>query len=99
MLNPPSPALDTQTATTLPELPESALYPLQSGPAPGALPEAGQAPGEPVIPLKTWLRQQELVHLNRAIRQCDGDKEQAALSLGISIATLYRRLAEEDEQP
>jgi DNA-binding NtrC family response regulator len=92
-------ALDAQSAATLPEVPESALYPFPHGPAPGTLPEAGQAPGESVVPLKTWLRQQEQVHLNRAIRQCNGDKEQAALLLGISIATLYRRLAEEDEQP
>jgi DNA-binding NtrC family response regulator len=56
-------------------------------------------PGEPLVPLKTYLRQQEQAHLNRAIRQCDGDKEQAALMLGISMATLYRRLAEEDAKP
>jgi DNA-binding NtrC family response regulator len=98
-IKPTTPALDAQTAATLPEVPESALYPFQHGPASGTLPEAGPAPGEPLAPLKTYLRQQEQAHLNRAIRQCDGDKEQAALLLGISIATLYRRLAEEDVEP
>ena len=93
------PALDAQVAATLPEVPESALYPLQHTAEAGAVPEAGQAPGEPLAPLKTYLRRQEQAHLNRAIHQCGGDKEQAALLLGISVATLYRRLAEEDEEP
>ena len=67
----------------------------RSSPAaePGAAPAAGQpARARPVVPLKTFLRQQEQAHLNRAIQQCGGNKEQAALLLGISIATLYRRL-------
>ena len=93
------PALDAQVAATLPEVPESALYPLQHTAEAGAVPESRQAPGEPVAPLKTYLRRQEQAHLNRAIHQCGGDKEQAALLLGISVATLYRRLAEEDEEP
>ena len=49
--------------------------------------------------MKTFLRQQEQAHLNRAIQQCGGNKEQAALLLGISIATLYRRLGGEDKEP
>jgi DNA-binding protein Fis len=28
-----------------------------------------------------------------------GDKEKAALMLGISLATLYRKLADEDKEP
>ncbi len=90
------PAPDAQAAVTLPDVPPSALYPLQPGVAPSTSPEAGPTPGEPLLPLKTYLRQQEQAHLSRAIRQCNGNKEQAALLLGISIATLYRRLAEED---
>ena len=90
------PALDAQAAVALPEVPEAALYPLHNGPEVGALPEAVPGSGEPLVPLKAFLRQQEQSHLNRAIRQCGGDKEQAALMLGISIATLYRRLAEEE---
>ncbi len=48
--------------------------------------------------MKSFLREQEKAHLLRAIRQCGGDKEQAALLLGVSMATLYRRLSEEDEE-
>ena len=52
-----------------------------------------------MLPLKAFLLKQEQAHLNRAIQQCGGNKEQAALLLGISIATLYRRLAGEDKEP
>ena len=98
-VKPTTPARDAQFAAILPEAPASALYPLQHSPAPGAPPPAGQAPGEPLVPLRTYLRQQERAHLIRAIQQCKGDKEQAAVQLGISIATLYRRLAEEEAEP
>ena len=85
-----------QAAVTLPEVPESALYPLQpAGEAPATAAPIPEGSKE-LLPMKAFLRQQELTHLNRAIRQCNGDKEQAALLLGISIATLYRRLAEEE---
>jgi transcriptional regulator with PAS, ATPase and Fis domain len=49
--------------------------------------------------LKTFLRDQEVVHLNRALGLSDGDKEKAALLLGVSLATLYRKLAGEDREP
>jgi transcriptional regulator of acetoin/glycerol metabolism len=48
--------------------------------------------------LKTYLQRQEQVHLNRTIQQCGGNKEQAALLLGISMATLYRRMADDDKE-
>jgi DNA-binding NtrC family response regulator len=88
-----SPAPDAQAAVTLPTVPDSALYPLQPGPEPGAAPGAGQAATEELLPMKVFLRQQELAHLNRAIQRCGGNKEQAALQLGMSIATMYRRLS------
>ena len=90
------PALDAQTTATLPEVPQSALYPLLHGAEAGPSPGAGPAPAEPVLPMKNYLREQEKAHLIRAIRHCGGDKEQAATLLGISIATLYRRLSEEN---
>jgi DNA-binding NtrC family response regulator len=93
-----SPSADASAAMTLPVVPESALYPLRSALAPGAAPNGGQAGEEPVLPLKTYLQRQELAHLNRAIQQCGGDKEQAALLLGISKATLYRRMGGEDKE-
>ncbi len=94
-----SQALEAQSAATLPEVPQSALYPVQRSPASGTLPEAGPVSGQPLLPLKAFLRQQQEIHLKRAICQCDGNREQAALLLGISVATLYRRLADEGEQP
>ena len=94
-----SPSAEEQAAATLPDVPESALYPLHSAPAPGAAPNGEQVGGELVLPLKTFLQKQEQAHLNHAIQQCGGNKEQAALVLGISIATLYRRLGGEDKEP
>jgi DNA-binding protein Fis len=48
--------------------------------------------------MKLYLQRQEQVHLNRTIQQCGGSKEQAALLLGISMATLYRRLSGDDKE-
>jgi DNA-binding NtrC family response regulator len=47
--------------------------------------------------LKMFLRDQEVAHLNRALAFTGGDKEKAAEMLGISLATLYRKLAEVEE--
>ena len=49
----------------------------------------------PVVPLKNFLRDQEIAYLNRVLAQVNGDKEKAAEILGISLATLYRKLAGE----
>lgn len=48
-------------------------------------------------PLKNFLRDQEAAYLNRAMAQAGGDKEKAAQLLQISLATLYRKLAEVEE--
>jgi DNA-binding NtrC family response regulator len=93
-----SPNVDASVAVALPAVPEFALYPLRPAPAPGAVPEGEQTGAKSVLPLKAYLQQQELAHLNRAIQQCRGNKEEAALLLGISIATLYRRLGSEDKE-
>ena len=75
------------------------LFPLRAegvaSPAPGA--ERGPSGGN-FQSLKTYLRDQEQEHLNRALKECGGDKEQAALMLGISLATLYRKLSEEEKE-
>ena len=49
-------------------------------------------------PLKDFMREQEIAYLNRVLAQTGGDKEKAAQVLGVSLATLYRKLSEE-EQP
>jgi DNA-binding NtrC family response regulator len=51
-----------------------------------------------VVPLKTFLRDQEQTYLNRTLQHCGGDKEKAALQLGVSLATLYRKLSGEDKE-
>ena len=98
-IKPASPALDAQAVASLPEAPEAALYPLHPGPPPGATPEPGRPGAEPLLPMKTFLREQERAHINRALQQCDGDKEKAALLLGISAATMYRRLSGDAKEP
>ena len=45
---------------------------------------------------KAFMREQELTYINRALTQAGGDKEKAAQLLGISLATLYRRLSAEE---
>jgi len=50
-----------------------------------------------VRPLKNFLREQELAYLNRVIELVGGEKEEAALLLGVSMATLYRKLTEDDK--
>lgn len=72
-----------------------------SGTAPAAEPGAGAAAASdfsnrPVGPLKTFLREQEVAYLNRTLAQTGGDKEKAAELLGISLATLYRKLSEDE---
>ncbi len=62
-------------------------------------PSAGYAPGgisQPIGMLRDFLREQELSYVNRALAQTGGDKEKAAELLGVSVATIYRKLAEEE---
>ena len=62
-------------------------------------PSGGYAPGglsHPVGMLRDFLREQELTYVNRALAQTGGDKEKAAELLGVSVATIYRKLAEEE---
>jgi two-component system, NtrC family, response regulator AtoC len=95
-VNIPTTEEEPQDTAHLPALAGSSLFPLKTDSAPG---EPGAIPrmSEPVRPLKTFLRDQEMAHLNRALEQSGGDKERAALLLGISLATLYRKLAGEGD--
>jgi transcriptional regulator with PAS, ATPase and Fis domain len=75
----------------------------QAPPEPGAvvaLSGTGAPPApsfsQPVGALRDYLREQEQNYVNRALAQTSGDKEKAAELLGVSVATLYRKLAEED---
>src|SRR5207247_4267768 len=73
------------------------IYPLQGNETMPTLAGAGAASTASIGSLKTFLREQELAYLNRALARTDGDKEKAAELLGISLATLYRKLSEEEE--
>jgi DNA-binding NtrC family response regulator len=57
---------------------------------------SGAAIANTDLPLKDFLREQEITYLNRILAQMGGDKEKAALHLGISLATLYRKLSEDE---
>lgn len=88
--------MESETPAALPTLPETVLYPLPASTAQAA-PKEASSPG--AFPsLKTFMREQEHAHLNRALEQCAGDKEKAALLLGVSLATLYRKLSGEDKE-
>ena len=67
--------------------------PAQEAAAPNGKPPAN--PAAPLTNLREFMREQELAYINRALSQAGGDKERAAQALGVSLATLYRRLAEE----
>ncbi len=92
------PALDDERSAALPAVPDSATYSLHAAGEPNSAhrPEAAEAAS--VLPLKSFLHEQEKVHLNRALQQCGGDKEKAALLLGVSLATLYRKLSGEEKE-
>jgi DNA-binding NtrC family response regulator len=50
-----------------------------------------------VKPLRIFSREQESTYMSRVIDLVGGDKEQAAILLGVSLATLYRKLTEEEK--
>jgi two-component system response regulator HydG len=94
----PAPSPDAAGTAALPAVPESALYPLHSTSDPDGAP-APKPPGdERVISLKDYLREQEHAYLNRVMERCGGNKEEAAIVLGVSLATLYRKLSGEDKE-
>lgn len=71
-------------------------------PAAAATPSPGFSPtgvNQPIGMLRDFLREQELNYVNRALAQTGGDKEKAAELLGVSVATIYRKLAEEEMAP
>jgi len=88
---------DTEAPASLPPLPESALYPLRPASSEATATDVAPSSSATFLSLRAFMREQEQAHLNRALQQCGGDKEQAALLLGVSLATLYRKLSGEDK--
>jgi DNA-binding NtrC family response regulator len=67
--------------------------PLESGLAEKIAGAAQWTQGHPPMPLRDYLHQQEVQYIERAIAANGGDKDKAAAMLGISMATLYRKMA------
>jgi DNA-binding NtrC family response regulator len=93
------PALAAQAAGTSLVASESGLYPLHAITQPGAPLKGAPSGAQPMLPLKDFLCEQELAYINRTILHCCGDKEEAARMLGISLATMYRRLSADTAEP
>jgi len=82
-----------------PVIPGKPPAPSAPVPASGGSPAASPSQACPteLVTLKRYLRDHELTYLRHAIAYANGDKEQAARLLDVSLATLYRKLAEEAE--
>jgi two-component system response regulator AtoC len=94
----PTVAEELPETVALLEVPEAALYPMRGKADSEERDGAAPAPSGPFKPLKNFLRDQEMHHLSRALEMSGGDKEAAALLLGVSLATLYRKLAGEERE-
>jgi DNA-binding NtrC family response regulator len=95
------PSSDTVFATLESEAPG---FGVGTSPAAGGTATASTATAAPALtaaaglaPLRNFIREQELQYISRAMAQSGGDKEKAAALLGISLATLYRKLADEGD--
>lgn len=66
----------------------------------GDLPSAGrQLATTELVPLKKYLRDQEINYLHQTLAMVGGSKERAAELLRISLATMYRKLSEPGAEP
>ncbi|HAV64339.1 MAG TPA: DNA-binding response regulator [Verrucomicrobiales bacterium] len=87
---------DDDTPASLPSLPAETAMPARHTADPAAT-AAPAAPTNRLGPLKDFIREQEVAYINRILAQTQGDKEETARVLGVSLATLYRKLAEESD--
>jgi len=94
----PTSAPEPQATAELPSVSETTLFPLRAAAQATGERASQQITADSITPLKTFLREQEQAHLQRAMDACGGDKEKAAILLGVSLATLYRKLTGEDKE-
>jgi transcriptional regulator with PAS, ATPase and Fis domain len=85
----------SQETAFLPKPPESSHSQAKIEPGKPFAPSNG---GDALKPLKNHLHDQELVYIQRALELSGGDKEIAAQHLGVSLATLYRKLGGQDHE-
>jgi DNA-binding NtrC family response regulator len=98
-VNLPNAGEESHETVALPDVPGAAPFPTKTDSETEGGAAALAKASESFKALKTFLRDQELAHLNRALEASGGDKEKAALLLGVSLATLYRKLADEEREP
>ncbi len=78
-----------------PVAPGTAPLPATPGAAPGN--KSGPSLPQSVVSLKRFSRDQEMAYIQHVLALCGQDKEEAARRLEVSLATLYRKLAEDGE--
>ncbi len=88
---------DDESPVSLPALPAETAVPGRSAGEPAQASPELAAPLGKIGPLKDFVRDQEVAYISRILAQTEGNKEEAARILGVSLATLYRKLAEEPE--
>jgi DNA-binding NtrC family response regulator len=88
---------DDESPVSLPALPAETVVPGRSAAAAPAPASPELVPLGKIGPLKDFVRDQEVAYISRILAQTEGNKEEAARILGVSLATLYRKLAEEPE--
>ena len=78
---------------------QKSIYPLEPG-EPRAIKLADGESGAPATaqlgPLKNFIKEQESVYIQRILAHTGNDKDKAAEVLGVSLATLYRKLTDDD---
>jgi transcriptional regulator with PAS, ATPase and Fis domain len=57
-----------------------------------------KSPKENRLSLKDYMKNVEVSYLKAVVDECNGDKEAAAEKLGVSLATLYRKINEKGER-
>jgi len=85
---------ETRETAQLPTPAAEATITPQPAAAAAPAPAAAVTSQAGMRPLKDFLREQETAYINQVLANVGGDKEKAAQLLGVSLATLYRKLAE-----
>ena len=78
---------------------QKSIYPLDHGEGrsiKSATAVGGVSTNTPLGPLKNFIRDQESSYIQRILAHTGNDKDKAAELLGVSLATLYRKLTDEE---